>query len=108
MLETSSSLQVQLRQACSKLERRLRAGEGCTAEELLAACPALAADTDSALELIYTEFVLRQELGEGPSPAAFLARFPQWHDDLQKLFQVGAAVGASGCATAHSDALTLL
>jgi hypothetical protein len=53
----------QLRQACAELERRLRAGQPCCAEELLAAFPALAAHTESALELIYTEFVLRQEMG---------------------------------------------
>src|SRR5262249_52964560 len=41
-----------VRLACAELERRLRAGEGCAAEEVLAAQPALAADPDGALELI--------------------------------------------------------
>ena len=60
--------EAQLRQACRELERRLRAGEGGGAEELLAANPAVAEHPESALELVYTEFLLRSELGPVPSP----------------------------------------
>jgi WD40 repeat protein len=70
------------------LERRLRAGEPCRAEDLFAAFPALAADPDAALELIYTEFVVREELGQRPLLAEWPDRFPQWGADLQQLFQV--------------------
>src|SRR5438128_2818406 len=78
----------QLRQACAELDRRLRAGEPCTAEMLLAAYPALAANADLALELIYTEFVTREQLGQRPSPAEWCQRFPQWQDRLRRLFAV--------------------
>jgi serine/threonine protein kinase/WD40 repeat protein len=84
-----------LRRACAELEWRLRGGKPCTAEELLAAFPDLAAETDSALELVYTEFVLREHLGQRPDPADWLARFPQWRHDLEELFQVHQAVGQS-------------
>src|SRR5437667_6484345 len=77
----------QLRQACAELDRRLRAGEACAAEALLAAYPALAANADLALELIYTELVTRQQLGQHPSPAEWGQRFPQWQERLQRLLQ---------------------
>src|SRR4051812_48350203 len=108
MLEATSVLQAQMRRACADLERRVRAGERCVSEDLLAAYPALAAHTDSALELIYTEFVLHQERGEEPSPSAFIARFPRWRNDLQALFQVSEAVGVSGSAATLSGLPTVL
>jgi WD40 repeat protein/tetratricopeptide (TPR) repeat protein len=77
-----------LRQACAELERRLRAGEDPCATELLAQFPLLAEQKDAVLELIYTEFVLREELGQRPEVATFCARFPQWQTDLQQVFQV--------------------
>ena len=53
----------QLARACEELERRLRAGQPCGAADLLAEFPDLARDKNAALELIYTEFVLREERG---------------------------------------------
>jgi hypothetical protein len=82
----------ELRQACAELERRLRAGEDCHAENLLAACPILAADAESAVELLYAEFVLWRELGRRPDPEDWQRRFPQWHDRLARLFQVDQAL----------------
>jgi WD40 repeat protein/serine/threonine protein kinase/tetratricopeptide (TPR) repeat protein len=88
------------------LERRLRAGEPCCVEDLLSAFPALASHTDAALELIYTDFVLREELGQQPSPATYYDRFAQWRGDLQQLFHVhhfacdsGAAISAGRSTT---------
>jgi serine/threonine-protein kinase len=78
----------QLRRACAELEGRLRAGEDCRAEDWLAAYPELAGRAEHALELVYAEFVIREQLGQRPQPAAWYARFPQWHQDLQQLFHV--------------------
>ena len=87
------SVEQQLRRACAELDRRLRTGESCRAEEYLASYPQLATDAESALELIYTEFVTREQLGE-PSPAAeFFARFPQWRESLGRLIEVHELVG---------------
>src|SRR5262245_29636686 len=77
----------QLRRACAELDRCLRAGQPCSAEGLLAAYPALAADADTAVELIYAEFVTREALGQRPASAEWCARFPQWQEPLAKLFQ---------------------
>src|SRR5262249_5073476 len=77
-----------MREACTDLERRLRAGEACAAEDWFTAHPDLAALPEYALELIYAEFVLREQLGQRPTPEAWYARFPQWQADLRQLFQV--------------------
>jgi serine/threonine protein kinase/Flp pilus assembly protein TadD len=88
----------QLAEACAILRRQLRAGASCRAEDLLAAYPAVAAHTDAALELIYTEFVLRDELGQALDRADWLARFPQWRDDLAELFDVHTVLAAGTTA----------
>src|SRR5260221_679226 len=85
-----------LQRACAELERRLRSGQPCTAEDLFAASPGLASDSESALELIYTEFVAREQLGQRPDPDDWYARFPHWKDDLEQLFQVHGAAEADG------------
>src|SRR5688572_31500511 len=76
-----------LRQACRDLDRRLRGGEAVHAEEFLVAMPELEAETEAALELIYTEFVVREELGQCPLPDEWFARFPQWRQDREQLFE---------------------
>jgi hypothetical protein len=78
----------QLRQACAELDRRLRAREPCRAERFLAVTPLLASREDWAVELIYTEFVAREELGQRPTPEEYYARFPRWKERLFRLFQV--------------------
>ena len=44
------------------------------------------------LELLYTEFVVREQLGEQPRPEEWLERFPQWRAELAQLFEVHALV----------------
>ncbi len=78
----------QLRRARAELEAGLRGGADARAEALLAAYPAVAADPEAAIELVYTEFVVRQQLGQTPAPAEWLARFPQWKTDLEQMFEV--------------------
>lgn len=77
-----------LREACADLARRLRAGETAATEQYLETFPALADDDDTAVELIYSEFALLEELGRRPDEDAFLARFPKWHSALRRQFDV--------------------
>ncbi len=77
-----------LQQLCKTLERRLRAGESIRCEELLADHPGLAADPEQALDLIYTEYSTRCELGEKPAVSEFTSRFPQWQTQLDEQFQL--------------------
>jgi tetratricopeptide (TPR) repeat protein len=100
-----SILERLLRQACAELEQRLRTGTPGRAEDFLAAHPALASDANAVLELIYTEFVLRNELGERTDPVDWFARFPQWRADLQELFQIHDFVQREG---RHELARTVL
>jgi hypothetical protein len=89
-MTTASSLAV--RQACDELSRRLRAGLSGGAEELLAADPTIESDIDAVLELIYTEFVVREQLGQQPQVQEWLDRFPKWRRELEQLFEVHAVV----------------
>src|SRR5262245_10712782 len=84
----------QLWWACAELNRRLRAGEACRAEDLLAALPSLAAQEDLALELIYAEFGLRERLGQAPSAEEWCRRFPRWAERLRRLLEVHRELGA--------------
>ena len=100
-------MEQQLRQACSELGRSLRGNQACSAEEVLAAHPEFAGDSTAALEIIYTEFVVREELGQKPTPAAWFARFPQWRTDLEELFQVHEFVVEEESRVSHGGRSTL-
>jgi hypothetical protein len=76
--------EMHLRDACAELIQRLRAGEDCSAERLLQASPSLASNPEYILQLICTEFAIRQELGQQPDPQQWYARFPQWQEELQR------------------------
>src|SRR5262245_40503206 len=95
-----------LQRVCADLERRLGAGEACSADTIFAAHPEFAATADAALEVIYTEFVAREHLGQRPAPDDFCARFPQWRDGLEQLFQIHVAVGDNSAAVSAGSAGT--
>src|SRR5262249_9602331 len=80
--------QPRLAEVCADLARRLRAGQDCRAEDVLAAQPDPAACPQAGLEVIYTAVGARRELGQKPDRAAWLERFPRWRDDLRQLFEV--------------------
>jgi hypothetical protein len=56
--------------------RRWEQGDRVPAEDYLARHPALAADAEAAVDMIYGEFLLRERLGEKPDPEEFFRRFP--------------------------------
>ncbi len=68
--------------------RRWHAGERIPAEDYLQRYPALAAGAEHALELIYGEFLVREELGEAPAPAEYLRRFPRYAALLEDQFRL--------------------
>jgi hypothetical protein len=73
---------------------------------LLASHCHLASDLDAALEVIYTEFVTREHLGQRPVPAEFCQRFPQFRDGLEQLFQIHDAAGGAKAVTALHESTT--
>jgi hypothetical protein len=72
------------RRARDDLRRRLLSGEPCSAEDYLKASPELASHPTWALELIYTEYAIRLDLGQHPSPVEWCARFPAWKEALER------------------------
>src|SRR5262245_14652592 len=84
----------EIRQACAELDRRLRGGEACCAEDFLRSDPDWFGDIEAALELIYTEFVIRTELAQESDPTTWYNRFPQWQERLQRLFAIHNQMGA--------------
>src|SRR5262245_28116506 len=62
--DRSIELERHLREACNELRDRLRGGEECRAEVMFARHAQLAEDAEAALEVLYTEYVTREELGQ--------------------------------------------
>jgi serine/threonine-protein kinase len=79
-----------------------RDGQRPLAEELLAAHPALRANPEAVLELIYNEVVLREERGERPQLDEYLRRFPELSQELRLQFEVHAAVEADLARTSQA------
>ena len=81
-----------------RADRRQRwaKGERVLAEVYLHRHPELAADPERALELVYHEVLLREELGEAPRLEEYLRRFPQLVGRLKPLFEVHQALESGG------------
>jgi tetratricopeptide (TPR) repeat protein/tRNA A-37 threonylcarbamoyl transferase component Bud32 len=75
---------------------RWHAGERVCVEDYFARHPALADDPAAALLLVNGELLVREELGEAPSPDCYLARFPQCADGLRRQKSFRAAVAETG------------
>jgi serine/threonine-protein kinase len=82
--------------------RRWRIKERVPAEEYLARHPELNANPEYALEVVYGEVLLREEEGEMPRVEEFLARFPQFASQLQRLFDVHSAVRSACLAESRA------
>ena len=100
----ATSTEAQLREACAELDRRLRAGESVRTEDVLVEFPELATRSECVLELVYTEFVTRDALGESSDVETWYARFPQWAGDLRELFEVHRFVQQAALDTALPQA----
>jgi WD40 repeat protein len=72
---------------------RWRAGDGPPAEAYLERFPELAASPEDAVELVYGEWLLRQERGAAPAVADFLGRFPTLASRLEQQLAFREAMG---------------
>jgi serine/threonine protein kinase/Flp pilus assembly protein TadD len=79
-----------------EMGRRWRAGERPLAEDYLARHPDLCDRPDAALELIYEELCLRQELGPPAAPEDVLGRFPHWRPQLLALLDCHRLLAGGG------------
>src|SRR5262245_53491504 len=103
MADSSQQRELLLRQACAELCTMLRSGEEVRAETIFSRHPDLAADPEAALEVLYTEWVTREELGQAPSEEDLYNRFPQWRDRLRRLLEVHAGMIADVTETQTDD-----
>jgi serine/threonine-protein kinase len=85
--------------------QRWRAGERVPVEDYLARHPGLRADPEAALDLIFNEFLLREQLGERRSAEEFLRRFPQHAATLAEQIQLHRAMEAGPSALTRPPAL---
>jgi WD40 repeat protein/tetratricopeptide (TPR) repeat protein len=76
--------------------QRARLGRPVPVESYLADFPAVAGDREAALDLIYGEFLLRDECGEKPSRDDYCARFPGFAATLRQQLDLHAVVQALG------------
>jgi hypothetical protein len=83
-------------------QQRWLAGERVPAERYFALYPQLLGDDDCAFELIYCEYLVREELGDGPTLQEFLDRFPQFSERLQQQIELHAAIDASHATSVES------
>jgi WD40 repeat protein len=104
------NVEEQLRAACAELERRLRAGDTCRAEEFFTAQPELAAAVETALDLLYAEYITRLELGQQAVTENICARFPQWKEALRQQFALHEWLrdSASADLSASTNAVTFV
>ena len=90
--ELDLDIQGQLQQALDDQIRDWGRGDPVLVETYLARYPALQTESEAILDLIYHEFLLRQDQGEAPKPDEFYARFPSLADSLMVQFGIDAAV----------------
>lgn len=69
-------------------------GERVLAEEYLNRRSQWCAEHETALDIIYQEYVLRQEQGERPQVEEYLARFPQYREQLERLLALDCELAA--------------
>jgi serine/threonine protein kinase/tetratricopeptide (TPR) repeat protein len=77
---------------CSDQRRRWLKGDRIRVEAYLVRQPALAADREALLDLIYNEIVLREQHGERAGLEEYVKRFPQFADELGRQFEVHRAI----------------
>jgi serine/threonine protein kinase len=73
---------------------RFRRGQGVPAETYLDSFPTVRDDPEQAVDLVFAEYLLREELGEQPAPEEYLGRFPQYAAALKLQVELHQAMGA--------------
>lgn len=77
-----------LRIARTQVEELVAQGEVDAASRVLLENPMLAADPESAIELIYAEFLTLEELGRLPDSSTWLQKFPAHRERLERLLKL--------------------
>jgi hypothetical protein len=72
--------------------QRWQAGERVPVEEYLCRHPAVGANAEAVVDLVYGEFLLRERLGERPDVDEYRRRFPQYAEVLRDQIALHRAV----------------
>lgn len=80
---------------CADQLSRWRSGQQVPAEAYLALCPAVAANSEVAFELVYSEYLVRESLGLVPGADEFVWRFPQFADRLRRQLLIHDSLGSA-------------
>jgi WD40 repeat protein len=76
-------------------QERWRVGERVSAEEYLQGCFFLHGSAEHALDVVLSEFLLRERLGEAPDLAEYAGRFPQFAEQLRLQLELHRALEVS-------------
>ncbi|MEM7316506.1 MAG: serine/threonine-protein kinase, partial [Planctomycetota bacterium] len=82
----------QLRAATDLLEEMLRAGKPTAVTEVLARFRELEQDSDAIIELIYTEYLIREELGSPAESTIYINLFPELKSRIERIFSIHDAL----------------
>jgi hypothetical protein len=86
--------------------QRWQTGERVLAESYLLKYPALRANSDNAVDLVYNEFRLREQHGEQPTVQEYGQRFPDYATVLGEQIELHRAMAAASGAEAPSSDLS--
>jgi len=81
---------------CNDQVDRWCEGVHIPAEAYLALHPALDGDREGAFDLIYGEYVLRESLGEAPTPQEYFWRFPRFAERFRRQLDLHKALRGRG------------
>lgn len=77
---------------CAEQRNKWLRGERVSVEELADRYPALRSDPETLVDLIYHEYLLREEVGESNCAEEFCARYPEFRQQLSRQFRLHAAL----------------
>jgi serine/threonine-protein kinase len=78
-----------------ELRQRWRQGQKPRAEDFLERFPQLRTEVEDVVDLIYAEFLIREELCQNPSLEEFERRFPEHAQELKEQIELHAALGVT-------------
>jgi serine/threonine-protein kinase len=85
---------------------RWRQGERIGAESYLLRYPEIGSDADAAVDVIFHEYLLREQCGESPDAQEYSARFPEHADALASQIAFHRLLGESDRSRARPTSVT--
>jgi eukaryotic-like serine/threonine-protein kinase len=80
-----------LRSAADQVRDDVLSGLSQPVERALRSHQSFGGQAEPAMDLIYAEFLAREETGQTPQAAEYVRRFPDWAERIERLFEVHEA-----------------